>query len=336
MANVYFATNRVADPTKEGGYGADIVANDPAAVTYAVAAVDQIDLNQADAGVITAITDKTPGGYSDAATKTIIQASRNLLVFIHGFDNSFAAAIRRAAFNQAWLAASGVPAGDTTVLAFTWPSAGQLLEPFPSVPDAAYKLDQTQAGKSAFHLAYFLNNVDQLARDFRAANPAGRVFLLAHSMGNYALQGAVQWWFASRGSNDLMFDETILAAADEVDDTFDRPGGGRLSQLPALTQRISIYYSRKDVAMWLSTAVNGNDRLGFDGPDDKSDATKYPAAKFRMIDCTAVGDFDPPVLSQQTHQYYRCSPIVRSDIVALLNGAPVPAGGQGALPRAGV
>ena len=336
MVNVYFATNRAADPAKEGGYGSGIVANDPSAVTYAVAAVDQIDLDHADAGVITGITDQTPGGYSDAAVRTILATSKNLLVFIHGFDNSFAAAIKRAAFNQSWLKASGVPAADTTVLAFTWPSEGQLIDPFPSLPDQAYKFDQAQAGKSAFHLAYFLNNVDQLARGFRAAVPAGRVFLLAHSMGNYALQGAVQWWFDSRGSNDLMFDETILAAADEVDDTFDRPGGGRLSQLPVLSQRISIYYSRKDVAMWLSTAVNGNDRLGFDGPDDKHDATKYPPAKFRMIDCTAVSDFDPPVLSQTTHQYYRCSPIVRSDIVALLNGAPTPAGGLGALPRAGV
>jgi esterase/lipase superfamily enzyme len=336
MVNVYFATNRVADAAQEGGYGSAIVASDPSAVTYAVAAVDHIDLGNADGGVISSITDRTPGGWSDAATKTILQTSRNLLVFIHGFDNSFAAALKRAAFNQSWLAASGVPAADTTVLAFTWPSEGRLLDSFPSLPDAAYKFDQTQAGKSAFHVGYFLNNIDQLARDFRPANPAGRVFLLAHSMGNYALAGAVQWWFDSRGSNDLMFDETILAAADEVDDSFDRPGGGRLSKLPVLSQRISIYYSRKDIAMWLSTTVNGNDRLGFDGPDNKRDATRYSPAKFRMIDCTEVSDFEPPVLSQQTHQYYRCSPIVRSDIAALLNGTPTPAGGLGSLPAPAV
>src|SRR3954470_7261242 len=51
----------------------------------------------------------------------------DLLVFIHGFDNTFSDAISRAAFNREWLAASGLPGTNTTVVAFSWPSSGRVV-----------------------------------------------------------------------------------------------------------------------------------------------------------------------------------------------------------------
>jgi len=332
MTTIYFATNRKEDPTQPGGYGADIVPNDPAAVVYAIANVDGINLADENSGAITSITDKTPGEFSDAAIAAIIGAKKNLLVFIHGFDNSFEDAIKRAAFNREWFAASNQAAGDTTIIAFTWPSAGELIAAPPHYPPDAYMVDQAQAGKSGYHLSFFLNIVDQLRQDYKRANPAGRVFLLAHSMGNYALQAGVQNWFASRGSDDLMFDEVFLPAADEVDDSFERPAGARLSDLPKLSRRISIYNSRRDVAMYLSTTINLDARLGFDGPSDKRNAVKYPPTGFRILDCTAVEDYsltDPPDAS---HQYYRRSKIVRADIVAVMSGSPAPQNGLLTLP----
>lgn len=216
------------------------------------------------------------------------------------------------------------------MLAFTWPSVGTLFAAPPHFPPEAYGLDQAQAGKSGFHLAYFLNNIDQLRLDFHKKNPAGKIFLLAHSMGNHALQAAVQWWFDLRGSADPMFDEVILAAADEEDDTFEAKGGAKLSNLPKLTGRISIYHSRKDVAMYLSTTLNLNARLGFDGPDDKRDKTQYPDAKFRIVDCTEVKDFDFDNPPDATHQYYRRSKIVRADITTVFDD-----GGGGGLSALG-
>jgi esterase/lipase superfamily enzyme len=169
--------------------------------------------------------------------------------------------------------------------------------------------------------------LDQLRADYRQANPEGRIFLLAHSMGNYALQAGVQSWFDSRGSDDLMFDEVFLPAADEIFDSFERPKGARLSNLPKLASRISLYYSRKDVAMYLSQAINLSLRLGFEGPDDKRDQTQYPPAMFRILDCTEVGDFDLISPPDATHQYYRRSKRVRGDIAAAMAGKPSPAGG---------
>ena len=54
-----------------------------------------------------------------------------------------------------------------------------------------------------------------------------RVFLLAHSMGNWALQAAVESWFAHGNGDAFLFDEALLAAADEVHNTFEfrRPAG---------------------------------------------------------------------------------------------------------------
>jgi esterase/lipase superfamily enzyme len=327
MTTVYFATNRKPDPTAAGGFGSAIAANQPDAITYAVADVTGIALAQEGSGTIAGISSSQQGVFSDAATSAIIGARKNLLVFVHGFDNSFEDAITRAAYNREWLAASGQAAADTTVVAFTWPSAGNLVAPPPHLPVDAYLNDQAQAGKSGFHLAFFLNVIDQLRADYKKANPNGRVFLLAHSMGNYVLQSGIQFWFDNRGSADLMFDEIFLPGADEIFDSFERPNGARLSNLPKLTNRISLYHSRKDIAMFLSTTVNLSSRLGFDGPDDKRDPALYPPARSRTLDCTEVADFDLASPPDATYQYYRRSKIVRADIVAAMAGNPNPAGG---------
>ena len=271
------------------------------------------------------------GGFSVAASDAIVGSGRNLFVFIHGFDNTFADALSRAAFNADWYRASGLPDADTTVVAFTWPSLGRLFSGSIGPLDGAYKADQQMAGASAFHLGHFFNEIERLRALYRVRNPRGRIFLVAHSMGNWALQAALTWWYQAQQPGDDMFDEVILAAADEVADSFEAPHGTRLSRIADLGKRVTIYSSRKDMILWLSAAVNGNSRLGHDGPEDKTDPTRYPRNVFRMIDCTTVSDFDQPFLSEQTHQYYRLSPTVRTDIARVMAGSAQPIGGLGQL-----
>ena len=236
---------------------------------------------------------------------------------MHGFANSFENAITRAAFNREWFAGSQIAAADTTVVAFTWPSLGRLLSlPFPW---ADYQHDQMMAGQSALHLMSFFANLEPLLRQARANG--SRVFLIAHSMGNWALQGAVGAGSAGNG-DALLFDETILAAADEVYNTFDYPPPGRLSDLSRLTSRISIYYSGADMVLPVSMAINlGAKRLGQDGPHDRSNTGRFPPARYRMVDCTGFRDYDFDFAS--SHQYYRRSPRVRSDIAAVMESATV-------------
>jgi len=316
---VHFATNRaLTGPASDWrSYGTTIVApSDPTAVTYATAFVDDSNLTADTVGAIEGIHNVQQGGFSEDAKGDLSAPGRNLLVFVHGFDNSFENAITRAAFNREWFAASGIPGADTTVVAFSWPSLGQLLS-FP-IPWADYKHDQTMAGQSGFHLMTFFANLLPLIEQARA--DGSRVFLLTHSMGNWALQAAVESWLGHGNGNAYLFDEVILAAADEIYDTFDFPEPGRLSGLHRLTRRTSIYFSAADAVLGLSMAINlGAKRLGQDGPHDRFNTTKFPPALYRMVDCSGFTDYDFGFAS--SHQYYRRSPIIRTNIAQLMASA---------------
>jgi esterase/lipase superfamily enzyme len=175
-------------------------------------------------------------------------AGRNLLVFIHGFDNTFEDAITRAAFNREFLAASGEAGTDTTVLAFSWPSLGKIIS-FP-VPDADYRHDQRMATLSGVHLMSFLAQIEPLLRTARANGY--RTYLLAHSMGNLALQSAVENWFLHGNGNAELFNVCILAAGDCRFDAFAEPNLTGLNGLSLLTSRASIYHSGEDKVLELS------------------------------------------------------------------------------------
>ena len=97
-------------------------------------------------------------------------------------------------------------------------------------------------------------------------------------------------------------------------------------RLRDLADRISVYSSRRDIAMDLSRVVNRNRRLGFDGPADKGNPLTYTPATFRSVDCTEVYDFFGLIPIDATHQYYRRSRTVRDDITKLMAGAPVAPG----------
>ncbi len=313
---VYFATNRVVngDPGQWQNYSARLASpSDPTTVTYGTAFVNDSGLDADTVGAITGIQDIQQGGFSQGAIDDLSNPGRNLLVFVHGFDNSFENAITRAAFNREWLAASGVPAADTSVVAFSWPSAGKLISlPF---PDAAYRIDQTTAGQSGLHIMSFLANLEPIIA--AARQHGSRVFLLAHSMGNWALQAAVESWFLHGNGEAHLFDEVLLAAGDEVYTTFEYLPFGRLSALDRLSTRISTYFSREDAVLKLSMAVNlGAKRLGQDGPHDRSNAAHFPPDRYRMVDCTDFRDYAVDLAS--SHQYYRRSPGVRRDIANTL------------------
>jgi esterase/lipase superfamily enzyme len=311
-ATVYFATNRALNGPADRlqSYSASAVGpSDPNAVTYGTAFVDDANLTADTIGAIRSIQDIEQGRFSQGAIDDLSDPGRNLLVFIHGFDNSFENAITRAAFNQQWFAESGLAGAETTVVAFSWPSMGKLITlPF---PDAAYRRDQTVAGQSGLPISTFFANLEPVVSSARAKG--NRVFLLAHSMGNWALQAAIESWFAHGNGDALLFDEVMLAAADEIYNTFEYLPAGRLSGLERLGRRTSTYASEQDAILKLSMAVNlGAKRLGQDGPHDRANLTRFPPEKYRMVDCSGFTDYALNLAS--SHQYYRRSPGVRMDI----------------------
>jgi esterase/lipase superfamily enzyme len=312
---VYFATNRVVtgSPAAYQNYGETIVApSDPTAITYGTAFVNDANLTADTTGAITSIQNISMGSFSAEATADLSNPGRNLLIFIHGFDNSFENAITRAAFNQQWFARSGAPAANTSVVAFSWPSLGKLLS-FPVLTDD-YFHDQTSAGQSGVHLMSFFARLEPIIRQARTTGR--RAFLLAHSMGNWALQAGVESWFAHGNGAAPLFDETFLAAADERFDSFNFPLPGRLVGLKQLTTRTSIYFSTADMVLTVSNIINGIDRLGQEGPKNGAAKIPFPPAQFRMVDCSSFDDYDRDFAS--SHQYYRRSPKARADIAGLM------------------
>ena len=310
---VYFATNRVVNSPKDrpGDYSFNITSPlRPQDVTYGTAFVDSANLTADTVGAITSIRDLQQGGFADSTVADLSAGTRDILVFIHGFANSFENALTRAAFNREWLFEGGA---DTAVVAFSWPSRGLVIAP--PFPSFAYRWDQTTAGQSGPHLMAFLANLLPILEAARAAGR--RCFLLAHSMGNWALQAAVETWFAHGNGDAFMFHEAVLAAADETATSFEFGPAGRLSGLSRLARRISIYYSRNDKVLDdLSQLINGNKRLGQDGPRDRTDPTRFPSATYRMVDCSDFTDYQRDF--QGSHQYYRRSPNVRGDIISVM------------------
>jgi esterase/lipase superfamily enzyme len=225
---VHFATNRVVQGAASNyrNYSHASSTDRSNAITYGTAFVNDANLTADTVGAITSIQDISKGHFTDHSMQDLSDPGRNLLVFLHGFDNSFENAITRAAFNQQWFLNSGVSAANTTVVAFSWPSLGKLL----SLPILweDYLHDQTTAGESGAHIMSFFANLEPIAKGVRAGGH--RVFLLAHSMGNWALQAAVESWFAHGNGPAQLFDEAFLAAADERYDNFSFP--------PAATTRM--------------------------------------------------------------------------------------------------
>jgi esterase/lipase superfamily enzyme len=310
---VFFASNRLltGDPTAVASYGPNIqppsVSTD---ITYGTAFVDEADIEGDRQGSITSIQDTNKGAFAANVTGDLTNAGRNLLVFIHGFDNTFEDAITRAALNRDFLAASGQASTDTTVLAFSWPSLGKIVS-FP-VLDADYRHDQKMAALSGIHLMSFLAQIEPLLRTARANGC--RTYLLAHSMGNLALQSAVENWFLHGNGNAELFNVSILAAGDCGFDEFAQPNLTGLDGLSQLTSRISIYYSGEDEVLDLSRTINGLQRLGQDGPKNRGDQVAFPDAVYRMFNATDIKDYDRNFLT--SHQYYRLSSTVRAAIAA--------------------
>ncbi|MBV8705191.1 MAG: alpha/beta hydrolase [Acetobacteraceae bacterium] len=321
---VFFATNRVVTGPADvlGSYSNGIVTpTDPAALTYGVAQVDGIDVDTNAQGTVTSLGDTNQGDFAAPVRSDLSTAGQNLLVFVHGFDNTFSDALTRGAFNREWMAASGIPSAAATVIAFSWPSLGRLVST--PVLQEDYLKDQAMAGQSGFHLMTFFSRLQPILDTVRQRGQ--RTTLLAHSMGNHALEAAVESWFVHGNGEGLLFDDVVLAAADCRYDTFEHAQGVQMSGLDRLTGRTSTYFSNVDQVLHLSQFVNlGAQRLGQDGPRDKADPAQYPGARYRMVDCTLVRDYDVDFLN--SHQYYRQSPSVRADIAAAMGGlAPPPA-----------
>jgi esterase/lipase superfamily enzyme len=164
--------------------------------------------------------------------------SRNLLVFVHGFNTSF----EDAAVRAAQIAADAD--FDGTVVLFSWPSAGSV---------SSYVRDQQTARNAGFHLLRLLRS------QLPAALP-DHIALLGHSMGSEVIAKAL----SLIGATDTLprFSQVIFAAPDIDARVFRRE---ILPKLEGRAARVTLYASTDDEALRASRSLNGVWRLGLGG-----------------------------------------------------------------------
>jgi esterase/lipase superfamily enzyme len=164
--------------------------------------------------------------------------SRNILVFVHGFNTSF----EDAAVRAAQIAADAD--FDGTVVLFSWPSAASV---------SAYVRDQQTARNAGFHLLRLLRS------QLPAAQP-DHIELLGHSMGSEVIAKAL----SLIGPADSLprFSQVIFAAPDIDARVFRRE---ILPKLSGRSDRVTLYASSDDEALRASRSLNGVWRLGLGG-----------------------------------------------------------------------
>jgi esterase/lipase superfamily enzyme len=174
-----------------------------------------------------------------AELRQAVQASDapEALLFLHGYNVTFAAAAERAAQVAFDLQFQGVP------LVYSWPSEGKTHR---------YTVDENNIEWSVPHFEEFLRLV-------LAESGARTVHVIAHSMGNRALVRALHALESQAGWASLR--QIVFAAPDVDRDNFvelARKFQGR-------AERFTLYGSSNDLALKASKLVHGYPRAGDSG-----------------------------------------------------------------------
>jgi esterase/lipase superfamily enzyme len=215
----------------------------------------------------------------------------DILVYIHGFNVSFADALLRA----------GQIAFDFdfpgTTFAFTWPS-------YRSV--TAYTSDWENAIWASKHVEVFL---EKLATTAKASNR--KVHIVAHSMGNKALLYALRN-LAYRGVKGPLFGSVMLCAPDFDAGAFREQVA---QEIRPLSDQWVVYTSENDFALTTSQSLTTL-RLG---------KPVTPAEGFEIIDASIV-EVTPWSLPE-AHSYYAVKKPVIDDMRSVLKGLKAEARG---------
>jgi esterase/lipase superfamily enzyme len=253
-----------------------------------------------------------------AELKARMDKGADVLVYIHGFNTSWASAVGAAAALQimlnGWSQRTVPPAKEIVVVLFSWPSDGLAL------PWTSYRSDRTDAeasgnaiGRGFLKFRDFLADLHLQVRQDKATACGSKVHLLCHSMGNYVLQNALARLasFSPGSTMPRILDGAFLCAADVDDDALEP--GEPLGRLDEVCDKVSIYFNHNDRALAISDWTKGNpDRLGARGPAHRSQLH----GKVETIDCTST------VQGAIQHSYYLNGACNRDIWMSIMNVDP--------------
>ncbi len=229
------------------------------------------------------------------------EQQKHVTLFIHGYDNDWLQAVGR--YDTIAKQLFDGPASLGEIISFDWPSKGSLL---------GYLPDRSQARQTGDDLTNVLSMLyDWMSAQQAAAakNPdnacRARTSIIAHSMGNYALEYAMNalWTRKNRPLLVSLLQEVLMVAADVDNDIF-RSGEtvthGDGEGLANLSYRITALYTGRDNVLGASAGLKhfGKRRLGRSGLD-----RTYPVPdNVWDVDCTDL--MNPGVNGIDVHGEY--------------------------------
>lgn len=237
------------------------------------------------------------------------QKKTSVLLYIHGFRNSFEDSINRGA-RLAHIYSSDDHHFVPFVL--SWPSF------FEASPEGftSGRANAELSGKAGAmvydHMVRFATV--NFTRKPDISEPCAEMFLIAHSMGVYMLRHMVQN-VQERGTS--LFNTAILAAANEDRDALG--SDDKLRPFSNLTRQVVVYSYLDDSTLnlgYFSGAYSFRDCLGLHGPSPEAFG-KYPG-ELSAIKCRDV----IPSTYHSKHGYYHRLPNAVYDIRQVLGGIP--------------
>lgn len=202
-----------------------------------------------------------PRVVSGGAANAMAQAAsgQDVLVYVHGYNETFETAARSAANLS-----EGVRFQGQTAL-FAWPSGGGLI---------AYAYDRESA---LWSRDAFLDMIKALG-----ANPAvGRVHVVAHSMGAFLTLESLRQLGSGAGDAALGKIGALVLASPDIDmDQFE----GTVTRLPQLARRITVISATNDRALAVSSRLAGG--VGRAGSSERA---RLEALGVRVADASDHG-----------------------------------------------
>ena len=212
---------------------------------------------------------------------------KELFVFIHGYNNSFAEAARRSGQLAYDLGFQGAAA------MYSWPSKESVF---------GYAADEASVERTVPNLVEFLELL-------RRSSGAKVLHLVAHSMGNRALVRALREIAATRPAGDPpCFNQVVLAAPDIDTEVFRQLA----ENVKRVSERVTLYASSNDFALDKSKLIHDFPRLGLSGPD---------LAIVAGVDTVDASDVDTSFMG---HSYFAENTSVLSDLLELFKNRQGP------------
>lgn len=252
----------------------------------------------------TASYNRKRAAFQDQIREQMRIAGKNeVIIFVHGFNNSFEDGVFSLSDIWHFSGRNGVP------IAYSWPAgAGGLF---------GYFKDRESGEFTVFHMKELLTQLSEIPE-------VRKIHIVAHSRGTDVTTTALRELIIavrSQGKNPkkVLKIENLIMAAPDLDFSVVRQ---RLiaEGFGASVGQITVYMNRGDTALGISQRLMAGQRLGKLTSDDLKPAEREIFAKVKTVNFINVEG----VKGLTGHAYYRTNRNVLSDIATIIRQSAVP------------